>query len=334
MSTENTPVETVTDDLDAFSEQLYGQSKSEPEAATSEDTDVEEQEVDATETKTQDDDADAVETETDDDADTVEEEDDNDPEPDVKPKKNRFQERIDELTGKAKNAEREAEELRRRLEAIEQKQNPKDEPTPAPADVSGPSADDKNEDGSDKYPLGEFDPQYIRDLTRHTLQQEREAEKQRESAAKQEQEYAAERAALTESWQEKLGPAQERYPDFQEKGAELFTTFNGIDQTYGEYLTATLMSMDHGPDVLYYLASNLDEANNIVASGPTKATIALGRLEAKFVQEAAEKTLARPKVSKAPTPPTTLKGSNQVVADVPDDTDDLEAFAKKLFKKK
>jgi signal recognition particle GTPase len=202
-------------------------------------------------------------------------------------------------------------------------------------EVSGPAPDDKLEDGTEKYPLGEFDPNFIRDLTKHTLKQERESQKAEEEKASQQKQYETEREALQESWTEKLGPAQERYPDFHEKGEQLFGTFSGINQAYGEYLTATLMSMDFGPDVLYYLANNLDEADKIVASGPTRATIALGRLESKFADAEAEKQKARPKVSKAPVPPSThLRGTNAVMPDVPDDTDDLDAFSQKLFKKK
>jgi hypothetical protein len=332
MSTENTPVESVNDDLDAFSAELFGQSKTDAEpASSSEQEEVEDDDSDATETETQTNEDDTLETEDAEDE-TEDEASDDEAKPEVKKPKNRFQERIDELNSKFREEERQRKALEDKIAKLESStpKETKTEPTPV---AEGPSVDEKNEDGTDKYPLGEFDPNYIRDLTKFTLRQEREAIKIEEEKAQQQKKYEAERDALREGWNEKLGPAQERYPDFQDKGAELFDTFAGIDQSYGEYLTATLMSMDYGPDVLYYLASNLDEANKIVASGPTKATIALGRLESKFAGADEEKQKARPKVSKAPPPPAALKGSSAVV-DVPDDTDDLDAFSKKLFKKK
>lgn len=337
MSDENF-VEPTTDDLDAFSAQLFGQSTPEPEPASSEAEESEAEESDALETQSEEDTLETEDETTKEDEDAEDDSDASDDE-EISPqpkKKNRFQERIDELTAKAREAERREQAVLKRLEEMEQKQTqPKNEPVNPVNEVKGPAPDDTNEDGTEKYPLGEFDPNYIRDLTKFTLQQEKEAMKAEEDRASQQKQYETERQALEQSWSDKVGPARERYPDFNEKGEQLFDTFSGIDQTYGEYLTATLMSMDFGPDVLYYLANNLDEANKIVGSGPTKATIALGRLEAKFAEAEAEKQKARPKVSKAPAPPSAqLKGTNAVLPEVPDDTDDLDAFSKKLFKKK
>ena len=328
----------MTDDLDAFSDELFGQSESASEQASpDEDEDAEQDDSDANDDSSGEDDTPAPDEDEDTSDEEAEDEDDSEeeePEPEPKPKKSRFQERIDELTSKAREAERERDALLARLEKLEQN----DKPTPAQqveAQDTGPNPEDKNEDGTDKYPLGEFDPTYIRDLTRHTLQQEREAAKAEEAKAAAQKEAQAAKTALEQSWQEKLGPAQERYPDFREKGEELISSFDGIDQNYGEYLTATIMSMDYGTDVLYYLASNPDEAKKIVSSGAAKATIALGRLEAKFADADEEKQKARPKVSKAPAPPSRVnKGSAVVKPDVPDDTDDLDAFANKLFKPK
>ena len=92
--------------------------------------------------------------------------------------------------------------------------------------------------------------------------------------------------------------------------------------------------MDHGPDVLYYLSNNVDEARKIVESGPQKATLSLGYLNGKFADVESEKRKARPKASNAPPPPPKNKGSSRAFAEVPDDTDDLDAFSKKLFSKK
>jgi len=336
MSTENTPVESQEDDLDTFSAEFFGQKTAPKEPASSEEKDEDDlEDSDAPTKDTQDGEDDTPATDDDADEDDAEDEDqDNDedePEPEPKPKKSRAQERIEELNAKFRETERQLNELRAKFEQ-------KAEPAPAPkAEVSntGPTPEDKNEDGSDKYELGEFDPQYIRDLTRHTLQTEREALKIQEQADAEQQVMTQQRAELQASWEQKLGPAQERYPDFLEKGEALISQFDGLDQGYGEYLTSTLMSMEYGPDVLYYLSNNQDEAKAIVNSGAAKATIALGRLEAKFAFANEEKQKARPKVSKAPTPPAHMnKGSAAAIADVPADTDDLEAFANEFFSKK
>lgn len=312
--------------LDDFADELFGQSKSQPEPASLEKSEDEP----AVEDDAQEEDN----TQVGDEVDAPAEEDEETPEVDNKPKKNRFQERIDELTSKAREAEREAAALKERLAKLEKTTEP--EPKPQVAVVTeGPSPDDKNEDGTDKYPLGEFDPKFAADVVRHTLKVEREAliAQEREDKARLEKEQEV--AVLQASWNEKLEPAKERYPDFIEKGQNLGATFDSIDGAYADYLTTTIMSMEFGPDVLYYLANNLDEATKIVQSGATKATIALGRLESKFAEAEETKQKARPKVSNAPTPPAHVnKGSAAAKAAVDPNTDDLDEFSRALFNKK
>src|SRR6185312_1466600 len=337
MSTENneTPVVSEMDDLDAFSAELYGQNTAVSDETTSEDVEDVTPDDDANTEETQ-----ANETETLDTDDDNAEDDSDEEEAHEKPK-SRAQKRFDELTRKAKEAERREKDAERREEALRSEfealkaelNKPKNDTSAPVKEVAGPAPDDTNEDGTEKYPLGEFDPHYIRDLTKFTLLQEKEAMKIEEEKASRQKEFEAERLALNEGWKEKLGPAQERYPDFQEKGEDLFDTFSKIPHSYGEYLTATIMSMDHGPDVLYYLANNLDEAKKIVDSGPTRASLSLGRIESKFADVVAEKQLQRPKVSNAPPPPNAqLQGMNAVMPEVADDTDDLDAFSAKLYK--
>ncbi len=323
-----TPVDDGDVDLDTFASELFGQSKPADEPASSEGEEVDETvEVDATETDTHDED-DALAPE--------DEDEDETPVEEVKPKKNRLQERIDGLIKDREDEKRLRVALEARLAALEKPEaTPEPKPAPTQATNTGPNPDDTNEDGSEKYPLGEFDPNYIRDLTKHALKEEREAEKARDAERVEQEEMDAQRAELQRDWQTKLTPAKERYPDFTEKGEQLFESFSTIEPAYGEYLVATIMGMDNGPDVLYYLANNVDEAEAIIAKGPTKATIALGRIETKFAELAEDKQPVRSKVTKAPPPPAHLnKGSAIASSSVSDDTDDLDAFAAKLFKKR
>lgn len=322
-----TPVEATEQSLEEFSKVFFGQDTEEPEASTSETTDDDDDASNApveTGVDTDDEEEDALAPETDE-ADEA-----------PKPKKNRFQERIDELTHKAREAERRAEamerEFREKLAKLENPEPPKAQ-TPVVQDDVGPQPTDTNADGTDKYPLGEFDPQYIRDLTKHTLNVEREAIKAQEQQERERQEIEAQRQTVDEQWQEKLVTARERYPDFTEKGQALVPIFEGVNEQYLDYLTNTVMSMDYGTDVLYYLAQNPSEAENIVKSGATKATIALGRIEARFAAQDSTPT-APAKVTKAPPPPPHVnKGTSAARVEVEDDTDDLEAFKSKFFKK-
>lgn len=315
-------------DLDQFSAEFFGQNKA-PEPASSKEEVDEEVPDDA---PTPDGDG-TPEDDTLDDEDDSDDSDQDEPEKDPAPKKkNRFQERIDEVVGKQRETERKLEDALAKLAAAEKK------PTPAPAPVvvedTRPRADDLLEDGTDKYPLGEFDPNFIVDLTKHTLETETKAMQARTEQEAKARVIEDQKAQLATDWEEKLVPAQERYPDFQDKGNELVAAFSNLDQNYAEYLTATIMSMDFGPDVFYYLASNPDEAFKIVGSGATRATVALGRLEAKFADADEAKQKAKPKISKAPTPPPTNRGTAPAKIEVDDTTDDLDAFASKFFKKK
>lgn len=322
----DTPVE-QEQTLEEFSKVFFGRDTDETEPSNSEPEENDEPESDAlTDSEnTNDEDDDALAPE------------DEETEEAPKPKKNRFQERIDELTHKAREAERRAEalerEFREKLAKLEQKDEPKPA-APAPVNNAGPQPDELNPDGTEKYPLGEFDPQYIRDLTRHTLQQEREAIKAQEEQERAQREQESKRQELDAQWQEKLVTARERYPDFQEKGQALVPVFEGVNEQYLDYLTSTVMEMDHGTDVLYYLASHPDEAERIVKSGAAKATIALGRIEARFTGEGETTTAAPAKMSKAPPPPPHVnKGTGVAKIAIDPDTDNLEDFKKIFFKK-
>jgi len=326
----DSPVSPDTDDLDAFNDLFHGRVKeaSEPKAEQEE----KEVEAPAEEAETE-----APENEEASDDDNVGPDEEDEVE-EKAPKKtgNRFQDRINELTAKAREAERRAEETAKRLAELEAKQTPTPDSKPAASvkEDSGPTPDDLNEDGSDKYPLGEFDPQYIRDLTRHTIQAETaEANKRAEQERNQRTADEA-REALQEQWVTKVTSVVDDHPDFVERTMELEDTFEGLDAGYSDYLVQTIKSLEHGPEVLYHFANNLDEAQKFVKLGPLAATLALGEMNARFRKAESEQQKPAPTkvVSKAPTPPPTNKGSKTRVSVTPD-TDDLDAFSDMFFTK-
>lgn len=250
---------------------------------------------------------------------------------DSKPKKkSTAQERFNELTAARRAAEREAEAertarllLEQRLAEIEAKLPKAPEPaTVTPQEPGEPTPDDVNEDGTAKYPLGEFDPKFIRDLTRYENESYRR-ELEARTAQEQEQRQAEEaKAALQEQWLGKIQAVEETIPDIREQADKLDTAFAGIQPQYGEYLATTIMQMDHGPEVLYYLANNLDEAKAIAAAGPLKATLALGEIHSQFKN----KSKPEPKVTNAPEPPPIRARGTGGKFTVSGDTDDLNAF--------
>jgi len=327
-----TPDTTVTEDLDAFSSELFGQGVQVSQEGQSVDEDTE-QELDEGETEQ----VEEVVSEVEETEETEEEE--SVEEAPEQAKKKTAQDRINELVREREEAKREGDrkldELRREFEDKLAKLSPQEEAKPAI--VAGePTPDDLNEDGTPKYDLGEFDPKYIRDLTKHTLEQERKRISE-ESAREAEQATQTEaQRELVTKWNEKVESTVTQHPDFMEKGQQLVNSFSGLDESYGMYLTNLLMSMDKGPEVLYYLANNPEEAGQIVNSGAQRATLALGRIEAKFLQTPQQQT-PKAKLSKAPPPAPAqarARGSNGAFINVSPDTDDLEAFATEFFVRK
>lgn len=335
--TDSTYVDPNTDDLDAFNDLLNGTAKplEETQDLPEDDDDKAAEDDDSNEEDTLATDEDDTGEESEDD-----ESDDEDDEDEsllkVKPKKT-FQDRINELTAKAREAERREADLARKLEETIARldKNKEPEPKPTPQVVTeGPSYDDLNEDGSAKYPLGEFDPNYVADITRFTIRKELNEAKIAEQQDNERKQYEAAQQELQGQWLGKVEESEARLPDFREKVQNIETAFQGINKQYGEYLAATIMSMDYGPDVLYYLSNNIAEAKKIAASGPTQATIALGRVEARFALADEEKKVKKIKVSDAPTPPPSNTKGNKASREVPDDTDDLDAFEAKFYKRK
>lgn len=343
-----TPVD-ITDDLDAFSDEFF-ETKPQAEDEVSEDTADDEDELDddgdnlgeddnppAPEDEDEDEeaeesnDSDEDEDEDDDGEDEEEEEPEEDPKP--KPRKKSVQERINELTAKTREAERREAELIRRLEAAEAAvKKEAQEEAPELRDVlpsGAPDPDAKDEKGESLYPLGEFDPLYIRDITKFTIAQEMEAAKEKAEQEAREREVLEAQEQLKEQWVEKIETAEKDLPDLREKMADLADAFGDVDPTYGDYLAATIMSSDLGPQIMYYLADNIGEAQQIVASGPAAATLALGRLEARL-QTPPVKSNKR-KRSEAPAPPESRSRGHGGKFTTPHDTEDLDAFEKVYF---
>ena len=316
-----------TDDLDAFSTSFFGQESVDDNASETKPAKTEQD-------SGSDDDA-GVEN----DAQTPDPNDDLDAEyKETPPKKKTVQDRIDELVKQREDVKRDADA---RIEALRKEfEDFKKGATKGPdqaTEAAEPTPDDLTEDGDPKYALGEFDPKYVRDLTRFTFAQEKErAQKEAEvSQARTQQDTALQE--LQTNWNTKLEEAKTVYPDLVEKGQTLLNGFNDLNTDYAGYLTNVIMSMDKGPDVLYYLSEHPDEARTIVNSGAQKATLALGRIESKFLDADAQKQLAKPRVSSAPVPPNNnvrARGTNGAFIGVAPDTDDLDAFSREFFKKK
>lgn len=329
------------DDLESFENLFYGktEAKAEDEPEDAPEDDPEDDEVDEEE-DVDSGDVDDPATEDDDDEDDGEEDEDEEPEPEPKPKKKSFQDRINELTAKAREAERRESDLLKRLEELEKggKKEVKEEPKPAAKvefDSEAPQPDALDEDGELLYPLGEFDPKFIRDLTRFTIERETARVENERKERERVSEIEVEKQKVVNHYQERLVETEKEIPDIREKIEVLTETFKDVEPSYGEYLATTIMSCENGPAILYYLSQNLSEADRIVKSGAASATLAIGRLEALLERDAPVKEKRnKTKVSDAPEPPKNrIRGSGARTTIKPD-TDDLEAFERAFFNKK
>ena len=341
MTDDNSNLVDIPEDLSAFKAVFEG--KAEAPEVDGEDTEVDalatdEDEDASAETEDEAEDQEDVEgedTEDSDAADGQEDEDEEEPEPEDKGKKRKsdYQSRINELTRARREAERREAALLARLEALEGVAR-KDNSTPQESikdhlPQGAPTPDALDEKGEPKYPLGEFDPQFIVDLTSYSIEsktREIEARKAQEAEAVQ---LAAAQAALRNQWADKLEAYEEEVPEVREHIEDLVDTFQNVDPAYGEYLAMTIMQCENGPAIMEYLSQNIGEAQNIVASGPAAATRAIGRLEARLSKPArpAEEKRNKKRISEsAPPPSKTVRGSSRGQVNVRPDTTDLAAF--------
>lgn len=245
-------------------------------------------------------------------------------------KKLTARERIEQLNAKFREEERLRLATEARVAELERKlQNPEPEvKTREKVEVKGPSPDDKDEKGEDKYPLGEYDPEYIRDLHRHEAAEAKRELEQTIVRQQQEAVKAAEIQQVATEWSTRVAAATERLPDLAEKAIELERHLSDTPQEIVESLAMTVMTLENGPDVLYYLAQNVEEARRIAQGGP-QALIALGKIDA-MVKPTIKAEVK--KVTEAPEPPPRTRGVQGKFGVAPD-TDDLSAFEREFFRR-
>lgn len=334
---DNNTVDIEDVNLDDFTKEFFQLNKE--EVTEKEDVkDVDENEEDQS-LATEDDDEDA-------DVEGDEEDEDDDEEivevPQPKQKRNRAQERIERLVTEARQAERERDALRIELERIrsETKEVKQEEETPfttAALDADAPKHDALDKDGNPVYELGEFDPKFIRDLTKYTIAQETKVAKEAAAREEAQKQILMAQEEIKTKWNDNLNKAESEIPEIRENIRSLVEVFQDVEPSYGEYLASTLMFSDYGPQIMNYFSQNIGEAKKIVALGPSAATLALGRLEAKFATnntstEQEEKRNTKQVSKAAPPPEDRARGLHGRFAVAPD-TDDLNAFERAFFQK-
>lgn len=183
----------------------------------------------------------------------------------VVPKKKTAQERIDELTRKRRDAERDAEYWRKK--ALEKEPAPVETPAIPPR----PKLDQFESTEAYEDALLAWN------------------DRQKEIKAQAEKQHTEQQTAL-QTFQERAQKVRQEYDDFDEV----------VEQPiFSQHMREALLYAENGPAVAYHLGTNPSEAARIRNLPPTVQLLELGKLETKLLLAKQTK-----KVSAAPPPPT------------------------------
>lgn len=248
--------------------------------------------------------------------------DDGDPNPDGdqgQPKEpaKPVQERIDELTGARREAERVAAEARREADYWRGKA---EAVAPAPKGEGG-ERDPNAEPSAADYEFGEADPKFIGDTSRYHARQEFQSQQQ---AA----ELKGQIADMEAGWSTRIADPElvTQYPDFDEKVTK--------GAAEGKWDCSPIMALgiknsEFGPDIAYHLATNTSEATRIAKLTPIEQAREFGRMEGE--RSATKKSAEQPKpktATDAPEPPAGRARGAGGRFGAQADTDDFAAFDK------
>jgi hypothetical protein len=218
---------------------------------------------------------------------------------------------------RAEAAEARAAALEARIAALEAGKKPDDTPDLTKGPISVKNDDIKEPDPSN-YDYGDLDPRYIADLADFKAEQKIAALRQEMQATEQQKAAMREAEQIKTRAEQTAQVGSERYADFNEvviEGAE-----EGEWPLTQPMLEAALDS-DKGADILYYLASNPKEAEQVANMDQRQLDRWVGRMEAQFDRPAPRKA------SKAPPPVNSARGSGGKFSANPA-TSDFAAFEK------
>lgn len=191
------------------------------------------------------------------------------------------QKRIDELTRKAHEAEREAAFWR---EQASKSQAPS-------TDAAKPARDDFASDAD-----------YFEALADYKAEQkvsEFRKQQQAEALNKAEQTQTATRFEL---YQERVAASLEALPDYAE-------VVGASDVPAAPHVLESILDSDSGPQLAYHLAKNPELAEQLNAMTPVQAAREIGRLEARLAQPKTETTPPK-RTTSAPAPINPVRGGN------------------------
>lgn len=206
------------------------------------------------------------------------------------PKKNRVQERIDELTRQKKEMEREAAYWRQQVEAKEQAQAPVREPVKPTLESVG-------------YDEAKFEAaieQYAAEKAAYQSHQQTIEAKQREQQLLQHR--------TEQDFQAKSAQFAAQNPDY-------FMTIQNPDLRITGEMAEAIKAVDNGPELAYYLGKNPDLAAKIASLDGRRQFLEIGRLQAEISARkppSAEQSKAPPPIKPVGTKATVQKDPSRM----------------------
>lgn len=205
-----------------------------------------------------------------------------------KPKrKDSVQKRINELTAEKWAEKREKEELKRKLDYLEQQVY---QPQTA---QEAPTLEQFNYD-TEAYQKAVY--QYAQAESQRESQRYFEEQKQRETQYREQRRF--------EELLQDHGKREERFakqtPDYHDA-----VEYLSRNMQFGREVVEIIGESERSPEILYHLATHFDEAVSLADMPPHRAAMQIVRLEAKLAQK------QNKPVTKAPPPPPTLTGTTE-----------------------
>lgn len=226
------------------------------------------------------------------------------------PKGKSVQERIDEIYGKQKNAEREAEYWRSIALGSQTAKQP--EATPEPPKRPEPG----------DYELGELDSRYVDDLIEYRAK-EIVGEQLRQFT--EQQTVSQQARELDQAYATHLAAAKAELPDYDEK-----VTKAGLRGEWpcSEQLAGLIKSSPAGPKVAYHLATNVEDAIALNKLPPIQQAAAFGMIAAQYVAQPAPQPNIATKAP-APAPARTKGGQFAASGELRDDLSQSDWLARR-----
>lgn len=204
------------------------------------------------------------------------------------------QKRINELTRKRREAEREAEYWKNK--ALKGEATPAEEMPPKEDELVKPKADDF--DTYDEYyeALADYKAEKkVRDI----LKKQEEKDKQKKTAN--------ETIEAIKQFKERAEKTAEKYEDFDE-------VITDEETPYNEAMKQAVFNSEIGPEIAYYLGKHKEEAMKIAKMPVLKSVMEMGKLEDRLFASLKGKPK---KPSNAPVPIKPIKGSGNTIAKDP-----------------